>query len=94
MIQFEGDDLSYLAWTSTHPAGFVLNVRRSADPNYVVLHRATCKSISTDVQALGAFTARSFRKICAGSIAELQLAAELEGRIDGTFSKRCGHCRP
>jgi hypothetical protein len=89
VIQFQDNDVSYLAWIAAHPDGFVLNVRRSADPEYVVLHRASCKSISTREQALGAFTARNFRKICAASIAELQLAAERQGRIDGSFSKRC-----
>ena len=71
-----------------------LNVRRLADPDYVILHRAGCDSISNDRQGAGAFTGRSYRKICATSVAELQLAAEREGRSDGSFSKRCGLCRP
>jgi hypothetical protein len=28
MMRFENDDLGYLAWTTAHPEGFVLNVRR------------------------------------------------------------------
>lgn len=93
MIPFS-DDVSYLAWTAAHPDGFVLNVRRSPDPDYVILHRASCGSISNDKQAPGAFTARAYRKVCAITEAELKLAAKDEGRSDGSFSKRCGLCRP
>ncbi len=93
-MRFCNDDFSYLAWIAAHPDGYVLNVRRSADPDYVVLHRAGCNSISNDKQAPGAFTGKSYRKICAASVAELQLAAKRAGRSDGSFSKRCGLCRP
>ena len=94
MVEFRNDDLGYLAWTSANPDGFVLNVRRKADPKYVVLHRAACGSISNGNQARGAFTGRSYRKICAASVAELQFAAKREGRNDGSYSKRCGLCQP
>jgi hypothetical protein len=94
MIRFSDDDLTYLAWTAAHPDGYVLNVRSKADPDYVVLHRASCNSISNSKQSPDAFTGKSFRKICAELEAELQLASKREGRSDGTFSKRCSHCRP
>ena len=94
MIRFSNDDLNYLAWTAANPYGFVLNVRRVADPDYVILHRASCGSISTDKQAPEAFTGRGYEKICAASVTELQLAAKREGRSDGSFSKRCGLCQP
>ena len=42
----------------------------------------------------GRIYGEELRKICAASVAELQLAAEREGRLDGSFSKRCGFCRP
>jgi hypothetical protein len=94
MIRFENDDLGYLTWTAAHPDGFVLNVRRVADPDYVVLHRANCVSISNDKQAPGAFTGREYRKVCVTSATALQDAAKREGRRDGSFSKRCALCRP
>ncbi len=94
MIEFLDDDEGYLAWIAANPNGFVLNVRRMADPDYVVLHRANCGSISTDKREPGAYTTRDYRKICAASVAELQRAAKREGRSDGSFSKRCGLCRP
>jgi hypothetical protein len=94
MIEFIDDDLNYLAWVATHPDGYVLNVRRSPDPRYVILHRANCTTISTETHAPGAYTARGYRKICVSTEAMLQAAAKREGRSDGTFSKRCSHCLP
>jgi hypothetical protein len=92
MIEFIDDDLGYLAWVAAHPDGYVLNVRRSPDPHYVVLHQANCTTISNEIRAPGAFTARSYRKICMSSEGMVPMAAKREGRSDGTPSKRCGHC--
>ena len=94
MIRFSEDDRGYLAWIAAHPDGFVLNVRCPSDSRCVVLHRANCTSISNDTYELNAFTGRKHHKICATSEAELKLAAKSEGRLDGTFSKRCGLCGP
>ena len=94
MIHFEDDESGYRAWLSTHPNGFVLNVRKRHDPNYVVLHKASCGQISSDKVADGAYTERSYTKWCGHSIEDLRDAARREGRSDGTFSKRCGLCRP
>jgi hypothetical protein len=94
MIRFNDDDQSYLAWIAAHPRGYVLNIRHEPDPKYVVLHRATCPSISIDRHAEGAFTARSYRKYYAESVEALVTIAQLQGRADGSFSKRCGLCKP
>ena len=94
MPEFLDDDEGYLSWIATNQDGFALNVRRMADPNYVVLHRANCGSISTDRREPGAFTTRGYRKICAANLSDLQLAAKREGRSNGSFSKKCGLCRP
>src|SRR5271166_1884140 len=94
MIRFSGDDLGYLAWIAAHPDGFVLNVSCPPDPHCVVLHRANCKSISNQTYEPNAFTGRKHHKICASNEAELKFAAKGEGRLDGTFSKRCSLCGP
>jgi len=62
MIRFSEDDAGYLAWIATHQDGFVLNVRRVSDPDYAVLHRATCHIIANDTQTPGAYTERQYRK--------------------------------
>lgn len=94
MIRFSNDDLGYLAWIAAHPDGFVLNVSCLPDPQCVILHRSACKSISNHTYEPHAFTGRKHHKICAGSEAELKFAVKSEGRLDGTFSKRCSLCGP
>ena len=94
MIRFSDNDLGYLTWLAANPDGFVLNVSSSPGPQCVVLHRASCAAISNATHAPVAYTGRNHRKICASTEAELKLAAKAEGRGDGSFSKRCGLCRP
>jgi hypothetical protein len=94
MIEFKNDEVGYFAWLAANPNGFVLNVRSEADPGYVVLHRSGCGSISSQKPAPGAYTCRSFRKWCAETVIDLRVPAKMEGRKDGSFSKRCGLCRP
>ncbi len=94
MIEFSGDDVSYIFWVKAYPQGFVMNVRMSPDPHYVVLHRANCRSISDDRRVPGAYTARHYRKLCSLSLSNLSNAAKREGRPDGSFSKRCALCKP
>jgi hypothetical protein len=43
---FEDDDAGYLAWVGSHPHGFVVNTFRKPDPRYLMLHRATCHTIT------------------------------------------------
>jgi hypothetical protein len=94
VIEFRDDDEGYLARIAANPTGFLLNVRRAADPRYVVLHLSTCRSVSESARARGAYTARDYRKVCAARVEELRLAAKREGRLDGSFSKKCALCRP
>jgi hypothetical protein len=90
----ENDDQAYFAWLAANQNGYVLNVRSTSDPQYVVLHRASCASISNPKLSDGAYAGRSYRKWCGNSIAELRQAAKREGRGDGSFSKECGLCQP
>lgn len=91
-IKFGNDESGYFAWLATHPTGYVLNVRAEADPEYVVLHRATCGSLSSRKLSEGAYTCRAFRKWCVEGIEDLRAAPRKEGRKDGSFSKRCVLC--
>ena len=92
LIEFINDDDGYFAWLMSHPSGYVLNVRCVADPGYVVLHSATCGMISSRKRLEGAYTCRGFRKWCSNDLVTLRDAAILEGRRDGTFSKKCRLC--
>ena len=92
--EFQDDDVGYLNWIARNPRGYVLNVRHHPDPEYVVLHSASCRSISMPRQIAGAYTARGYRKIAATGIGGLREAARTEGRTDGSFSKICSLCNP
>lgn len=94
MIEFRDDDAGYLAWVESHSQGYVLNVRRHPDPDYVILHRASCGSIARRSHRPGAYTERQYRKICAFDLETLERAAIQEGRRDGSFSRRCRLCQP
>jgi len=93
MQEFLDDDRAYLGWIAAHPDGFVVNARRARSPTYFVLHRARCRSISSE-RPDGAYTARGYRKLCADSVTALDAAARAEGREHGGFSKVCGTCAP
>jgi len=93
MRDFLDDDVGYLEWVRSHTNGFVLNTRRAPDRNYLVLHRASCRSIS-GARGEGAYTCRGYRKIVAETPDELRRYAREVGREDGSFSRECGLCKP
>lgn len=93
MIRFSDDDTGYMAWVAANPNGFVVNVRAVAGPNYMVLHRASCRFISAPRDDR-AYTGRGYQKVVSESIDELRSYARSVGRWDGSFSQVCGHCAP
>jgi len=93
MKAFSNNEEGYLDWVQSNPDGFVLNVRKVRDREYVVLHRASCGLINSRERPYGGYTTRSYKKICALDVADLQKAARLEGRRDGSFSKYCKLCK-
>ena len=89
------DDETYRAWwASNRDRGYVVNVRHSLVPSYMVLHRASCWTMAPDRYARGALTERSYRKVCSVDVANLKLWAKQHGRTDGSFSKYCQICDP
>lgn len=87
-----GGDGPYLRWLAAHPHGVVLQTRRRFDPAYAVLHRASCRTISTPTAGMHAdpFTSRAYIKICAD--AEASLLRWLNAAGGSGFSKRCSIC--
>jgi hypothetical protein len=85
---FRDDDDGYLAWLAAHPAGFVLNVERSPRPNYLILHRATCRTITGRPARGGPWTG-PYIKVCSHD--ELHVAA-WTGKTVGAAPTRCGVC--
>jgi hypothetical protein len=85
---FRDDDSGYLSWLAAHSAGFVLNVARSPRPGYLVLHRATCRTITGRPTRGGPWTGL-YIKVCSDD--DLQLAA-WTGREVAAAPTRCGVC--
>ena len=96
MKVLDDNDSDYLAWVERHPKEFVLNTRRTPDPDYMVLHRASCQSISryTAVSTVGGFVERFYIKAFVDTIGALREWVRRNGRADGSFSKECGFCNP
>ncbi|MDT7688232.1 MAG: eukaryotic-like serine/threonine-protein kinase [Acidobacteriota bacterium] len=94
-IEFIGNDEAYLRWLGEHLEGCVINTHRSVNPNYMVLHKATCGMIKSK-QGIppGGFTERDYIKICSSSIEGLRAWTRQHGRPDGSFSKSCNACKP
>lgn len=94
-VEFIGNDEAYLRWLDENPGGYVVNTHRSVNPNYMVLHKATCEMIkSTQGIPPGGYTERGYIKICSSVIEDLQSWVGQHGRPDGSFSSACKACHP
>ena len=91
LIFFKDDDAAYLEWLARNRDGYVVNVRRGLSSDYVVLHRASCTTISA-AQEPGAYTERGYRKLCGRTLADVAGAPTWCGRAKGSFTKRCSTC--
>lgn len=84
---FKDDDLGYQRWLGMHPDLYVLNAERTPRPPYLVLHRATCRSIS-GTPTRGAQWTADYIKVC-GPRADLEAFARHD--VGGT-ARACGLC--
>lgn len=85
---FDSSDAAYTSWLRANSRGFVINSRRNRPPDYMVLHRAACRSIDPGGGArAGAFTERGYIKICSTDLEALR-------RSVGQESGCCGLCKP
>lgn len=91
---FDSGDQAYQAWLAANPNGYVVNTLRSMSPALMVLHRASCKSISSynAMAQEGGFTERDYIKICAQSMNDLRDWVSEHGRMDRSFSNECSRC--
>jgi hypothetical protein len=88
--RFEDDDTGYLAWVEIHPRGFVVNSFRKPVPSYLVLHRATCGTI-TGAPARGKSWTREPIKVCSETRSDLDMWARDSA---GGPLQSCGLCKP
>jgi hypothetical protein len=71
-------DAEYLAWLRAHPDGFVVNTHLPPSPSYLVLHRASGRTINRDLPGGRSWT-RHYGRACAESSTELHAWAPLAG---------------
>jgi hypothetical protein len=69
-IEFCDDDEGYIQWVEANAHGYVLNTFRKPAAHYLILHRATCGTI-TGIPARGAEWTRDYIKICSTDRADL-----------------------
>jgi hypothetical protein len=56
MLHFVDDDPGYLGWVAAHPAGYVVNTTRLPSAGYLMMHRATCPTITRPQPRATTFT--------------------------------------
>lgn len=87
---FEDDDAGYVAWVASHPSGFVVNANRLPNASYVVLHRATCRTISGDPTKGRSWTS-AYLKACSEDRHVIDRWVRTK---TGTVPSTCGTCLP
>ena len=87
------NDQAYLKYLALHPTHCVLNAHRQPKNGYLVLHRATCYSVSriAGKGKAGGFTERTFLKVVSEQEAEIKNWLKGQG-LPGEFSSVCGIC--
>ena len=89
MRLFVNDDRGYLDWVSANPSGYVLNSYAHPSTDYLMLHKATCGSITSAARLN--YTSGGYVKVCAPDIGPLEAWASEE--TGGRLSP-CGLCKP
>lgn len=87
---FKDDDKGYLQWVNANPSGFVVNTARWPDPNYLMLHRATCRTIK-NIPTSGSKRTENYIKICSLDRMELESCVTL---LTSGGLKFCTYCNP
>jgi hypothetical protein len=87
--QFDSDAL-YQGWLAENPRGYVVNSHRPPTATYVVLHRASCHTIS-GIPASGCSWTNQYLKVGATTKAD---ALEWCRTSVGAHPTACGTCSP
>ena len=90
MERFEQDDEGYLRWIKEHSAGFVVNCYPNPSTDYLVLHRATCASITVKQIDKEHWT-HDYIKVCSQDRGEILMWSYAEA---GGAPSACQICDP
>jgi hypothetical protein len=88
MVIFIDEEDGYRRWLRENPRGFVLNILRNLAPSYLMLHRATCGTI-TGRPTRGEHWTRDYAKVCAPRRDEIETWARTQL---GKTPAACQHC--
>ena len=89
MIIFINEDDAYLRWIEENPNGFVVNANNPPRSDYLILHKSTCRTISSDHTSN--WTTNQYLKVCSNNVDELSTWAK--NRIGGALTP-CPICEP
>lgn len=84
----DGDDEGYRDWVRIHRGGYVLNMAKFYNPNYLILHQATCHTINGE-PARGDVFVGDYVKVCARRRNELE---DWTIKNMGTAPSQCEIC--
>ncbi|MDO9406506.1 MAG: HNH endonuclease signature motif containing protein [Polaromonas sp.] len=91
---FADREADYCAWVVANPGGFVLNANRKPRATYMVLHTASCHTVTQYRQYEGrdAFTGGTYIKVC--SDVPGALLGWMAGYGAKNFTTLCSSCKP
>lgn len=88
---FVDDDEGYIQWINDNALGYVVNSFRKPTTEYLILHRANCRTILEATRGPGNWTTTGFVKIC--SVDKPVLVNWASGEIGGELQP-CQRCKP
>jgi hypothetical protein len=88
MVIFIDSEEGYRSWVQENPRGFVLNTLRNPAPSYLMLHKASCRTISGD-PARGEYWTKDYAKVCTTRREEVESWVRTQL---GKFASACQPC--
>lgn len=88
-VVFHNDDAGYQAWLAASPRGYVLHCEAKPNANYLMLHRASCATISSPPPGATTHTG-DYIKVC--SIDRATLKQWAHDATNGGETTPCQHC--
>ena len=84
---FRDDDAGYERWLAENPGGYVVNARRTPRADYLKLHRAWCRHISSLQPGATTWTSGDYIKVCGRRLDEVERWAR--SHVGGGLDRGC-----
>lgn len=86
---FENDDVGYRSWLLAHRQGYVVNTSKPPGAGYLMLHFASCHTVTGEPASGSTWTAGQYAKACSENRKELDDWAQ---QSFGESLTPCGSC--